>query len=643
MLPLISLIFLSLIFHQRDNGWRSSVLSAAILWGLLLTAITEILSLGRLLTLVWLTGIWGLVDFVLIFIYFILLRKRKRLAHRKPDPNLSPFSILLLCGVAFIVAAVGLTALIAAPNNWDSMSYHLPRVVHWMQNLSVAHYPTSYLPQLYQKPWAEFTIMHFQILSGGDRSANLVQWFSMVGSIIGVSLIAKQMGADLRGQVFSAVVCATIPMGILQGSSTQNDYVVSFWLVCFVYYVLLAVQERKSSVNSLKIGASLGLAFLTKATAYVYALPFFVWFLLSGIKHFRWKLWKQLFLITLLVFLINLGHEIRNIDLFGHLLASGEEKYTNDVFGISVLISNIIRNISLHIIIPTHLLKDVIERCIRLIHKFLGVGMNDPRTTWSGAEFHLPHLTFHEDSAANTIHLLLILGTITLFLKCKNLKTERNIGFYLISLVCGFLLFSFLLKWQPWHSRLHLPLFVLFSAFVGVVLSKLSYYKIANSISLVLILSSLLWVFCNTSRPLLSNKKILSPSNYENIFNTSRIDQYFNNNSELRKPYIGATSFLNSQKCSKVGLSLGGDDWEYPFWILLQKNYNKNYQIEQVDVKNISTKKYQVYPHNNFIPCAIISVQHTKSEESNTKDIINPKGTYVQEWSQHPVSVYIRR
>jgi hypothetical protein len=86
------------------------------------------------------------------------------------------------------------------------MSYRLARIVHWIQNPSVTYYPTSYLPQLYQKPWSEFTIMHFQILSGSDRFANLAKWFSMVGSIIGVSLIAKQLDADLRGRVFSAKV-----------------------------------------------------------------------------------------------------------------------------------------------------------------------------------------------------------------------------------------------------------------------------------------------------------------------------------------------------------------------------------------------------------------------------------------------------
>jgi 4-amino-4-deoxy-L-arabinose transferase-like glycosyltransferase len=162
--------------------------------------------------------------------------------------------------------------------------------------------------------------MHLQILSGGDRFANFVQWFSMVGSIIGVSLIAKELGASARGQVFSAVFCATIPMGILQGSSTQNDYVVGFWLVCLAYYVLLAVKVKNNQTSLLFIGASLGLAILTKSSAYFYACPFMVWFGLVKLKRLRWKVWKSFFVLSIICFLVNVNHYLRNFYLFGSII-----------------------------------------------------------------------------------------------------------------------------------------------------------------------------------------------------------------------------------------------------------------------------------------------------------------------------------
>jgi hypothetical protein len=46
-------------------------------------------------------------------------------------------------------------ALITPPNMYDSMTYHMSRVVHWIQNGSLAHYPTSIGRQLFLPPGAE--------------------------------------------------------------------------------------------------------------------------------------------------------------------------------------------------------------------------------------------------------------------------------------------------------------------------------------------------------------------------------------------------------------------------------------------------------------------------------------------------------
>lgn len=116
-----------------------------------------------------------------------------------------------------------LLLIVSPPNNWDSMTYHMSRVAHWIQNHSVAHYPTYNLPQLFHPPFNSFTIMHLQILSGRDTFANLVQWWAMIGSIIGTSLIAKQLGAKERGQILAAVFCATLPLGILKEKKETID------------------------------------------------------------------------------------------------------------------------------------------------------------------------------------------------------------------------------------------------------------------------------------------------------------------------------------------------------------------------------------------------------------------------------------
>src|SRR5437764_14297858 len=107
------------------------------------------------------------------------------------------------------------------------MMYHLARVSHWQQDASLAPYPTHILRQLYLQPGAEFVLLQLQILSGGDRLAGLVQWASMVGVLVGTSLLARDLGAHRPGALAASIVAASLPIGILEATSTQNDYVVA--------------------------------------------------------------------------------------------------------------------------------------------------------------------------------------------------------------------------------------------------------------------------------------------------------------------------------------------------------------------------------------------------------------------------------
>jgi hypothetical protein len=189
------LCFIVLLWRLRMGAyaedWRSDFLAVAVVWGLLVTISTEILSFLNLLTLPCVTTFWVLASFIAFFV--------KRKSGAKVSWNVRRVSgvhAVQLTAVAVIITIVGMIALVAPPNNFDSMTYHMGRVVHWIQNQSVNFYPTHITRQLYQSPWAEYAILHLQILSSSDRFANLVQWFSMVGSVVGVTAIAKQLRAD---------------------------------------------------------------------------------------------------------------------------------------------------------------------------------------------------------------------------------------------------------------------------------------------------------------------------------------------------------------------------------------------------------------------------------------------------------------
>lgn len=632
IIPLLPLILVSIIFHsisseQASSSWRASILSASILWGVLLTAITEILSAFNAITPAWVAGLWGMAALLSGYVCIRTVNKAKPVIWFK-IPGAFNSEAMVIFGLIAIPALTGIIALFAPPNNWDAMSYHMSRVMHWIQNRNVGHYPTHIMRQLFLQPWAEFAIMHLQILSRGDHFANLVQWFSMIGSLCGVSLIAKDFGADRRTQIFTAVIAVTIPMGILQASGTQNDYVASFWLVCFVYFIMRLIREPGNLTYSIATGSSLGLALLTKGTCYLYALPFLAWFGCACLKKIKAGVLKPFLIIIALILLINGCHFMRNFELFHNPLAQTGE-YANSIITFSALFSNTIRNIALHLSTPFGHVNAITKKCVYAIHQYFNIDINDPRTTFMQIGF-MSLFVFNENYTGNFIHLLLIAVSIAAFIMNYPKRRESPLLYYCASLICGFLLFCLYLKWQPWHSRLHLPLFVLWAPFIAITLSSLyrANQKLVNLTCFILILVALPWVFKIQSRKLLGDKS---------IFVMNRIDQYFRYRSYLEGQYIRAAHYLKLKGYSNVGIIVDEDDWEYPFFVLFQDNYPRGFRIEHVNVDNASSVKYGVHPFDNFDPDAIMVLK-----SYNGKELLNKNVKYKKQWSAKPISIFVK-
>lgn len=636
---LVSAYILLYLIYDRDHDWRSAVLLSAVSWAVITTGIAEILTLFSALTFGGLLMAWIGINLGLFLYWFRRSRAGRRTLAVKPwMGSFTPFQRVLLLGVIFIVVGTGLTALFSPPNNWDSMTYHLGRVIHWTQNQSVGHYPTHIPRQIYSGPGPAFAVVQVFILSG-DQLLNLLQWFSMIISLIGVSLITERLGGNLRSQLIAVVISATIPMGILQSSSTQTDYVVSLWLVCFVYFSLTTIQNRISWTYVPALGASLGLAILTKPTAYLYGFPFALWLLFVGIRYLRWKVWQPLGLSCSIIVLLNLGQYSRNLQVFDSLF--GPTGQDSDSYGLPILISNILRNLALHLSTPVRSINLITIRIVTAIHQVLGVDPSDPSiTSPPGQKFDMHSLVNHEDLAGNPQHLLLIILCIAVFIVLRQrLKTRDQLlwATYLLCCLAGFLLFCLLVIWSPWRSRLHLPVFVLLSPWVGMALSELFKQPIANTITAGFLALSFFWVLCNETRPLVINTKFVEERKVETIFNQSRENRYFSSRPKLAKSFLATVDYLAEQPCNDIGLIIGGDTWEYPLWKLGRQQSNRPLHFEHLEVDNPSSALADRPPHQDFAACMVMTMKPDYLEQT---ELQLGDQRYRQTWEQGEIKVF---
>ncbi|MFT7563697.1 MAG: hypothetical protein ACI8ZT_001346, partial [Bacteroidia bacterium] len=230
---------------------------------------TELLSSLHAITFTALLVAWCL--FLLVGFFALFIHQRSYKVSTPGSWGAKPVTAILIGSITFILAITLFTAIVYPPNTWDSMTYHMPRVLHWITNNDVSFYPTEITRQNFQMPLAEFAIMHLQVLTGGDWYANLVQWVSFLVLISLGVVVADELGLERKLQLITAVIIATLPMAVLQASSTQNDLVVSVFLMSFGLF-MLRLRVNFSTENLLFAAISLGLALLTKGTAYLYGV-----------------------------------------------------------------------------------------------------------------------------------------------------------------------------------------------------------------------------------------------------------------------------------------------------------------------------------------------------------------------------------
>lgn len=585
--------------HPVFAGRRNAFLLAAIAWGLVLTGITELLSPFLLLTHTGLSLAWGGVAVILAVVLFRhrqhtgIVTEWKAVMLQVQGLSLP---VKLMCLFMLIILAVTLvTALFAAPNTWDSMVYHLARVVHWEQNKSVLHYPTNIPSQLVAPPWAEYAILHFQILSRGDYCANLVQWVSMIGSAIGVSLMALRFGMGAMGQALTALFTMTLPMGILQSTSTQNDYAESFWLVCLAYFVLLAAQGHLSRMTTVFIGCSFGLALLTKYTGYMYSVPLGIWFLAATLPRYGWKPVKASVVILLIGLAVNGGFYIRNVQTFGLPLVTMGGNALNDEFSFGSLSANIIKNAAVHMSTPSRILTKTVNTGVQTLEK--DVLKVKPQKT--KVPFRIRWLDkYQEDYTGNAIHLVFFGLSLLLLAITPALPRRRFLAQYLLVPLGMLVIFSVLLKWLPFHTRLHLPIFLLLAPFVASVLTAVTRIKLVVAVAMILFVMALPVLLLNSNRPLLGSNTIL---------NTPRITQYFALRGQMQYPYRIISKRISANKCHRIGLIYGQNKppfFEYPLWMMLRDETGGDFYLKHLNVKNASRTLYR----NLANPCAIVLV-----------------------------------
>ena len=192
----------------------------------------------------------------------------------RPPTLRSPMRSLLRCMADPVIASLGGATLVfvvyaavlgiaTAQNEWDSLTYHLTRAAFWIQQGSVSYVPDATDVRINgNPPNAEIAQAWTMLLTGGDRFVALPSLAAVPALVLGIFGIARRAGSGVREALFGALVFACLPLVVLQSSTALNDLVVASFFVVATYFAI-----GKSGTGALGASLALGLAFGTKIAA----------------------------------------------------------------------------------------------------------------------------------------------------------------------------------------------------------------------------------------------------------------------------------------------------------------------------------------------------------------------------------------
>ena len=586
---------------------------AVLVWSTLALAVSEAASAFQLLDFVTLAACW-----LVLSALFILIGVRRGAAFPAPLRWSSLSRVDQV--VTVYLAILFLLAMIYPPNNYDSLTYHLARIEHWIQDGSLIPYPTAIERQISSAPLAELLVLQLRILSGDDLFSNLVQWLALLGTVTMVPEIARLLGADRSGQSLAALFVAATPMALLQATSTQTDLVAGFFAVLFVRSAL-AYRDTGARRELAIALLAVSLGFLVKVTALLASLGFGLWLLWRLARRTPRRLPLVLVSGAVLFLLVDGSFLWRNLQSFG-VLSPDAGVVGSASFGPVQTVATLTMDLAMNLATGLPQADAATTSGLQYFCDLIGAGPYIGDIQLHGTNFALEsgRHVFHEDYAANPIQLILLaLAAVRLLWHRRRLP-----ALYLACLAIGFLAFATVLRWQPFVTRLELPFFMLAGPLVGVSFAAGPERSRQPAIlAWILAIGALPCLLFNPIRPVLPPGRMWD----------TRLHNTFADNRRWEAPYVAAADRIRAGQYRNLALVLDFDDWEFPLWLLLRdETASGTLRIEHLAREDMAVKSY---PRGIFKPDVVLAKGKDLAERLQL-----PGGSWQKIFEAPPLALY---
>ena len=458
----------------------------------------------------------------------------------RAHPAVATLGLLVLLSLALQLVM----AVTVAPNNSDSMTYHLSRAAYWLENRSAMQWTGGSVRQLYAAPNAEMLVAWTMSISGTDRLAALVQWTALAGLCGAIFSTSRVTGFPVAASCFAAGLFAVMPQPIMQATTTQNDLVASFFIVSSMLFGIRGLRDG-SLGDLVPAAASGGLAIGTKGTALI-AVPSFA--LLLGYALWRYRPPRRFVLIAG-------GLGLCGVLAFGtfhyaltlehtHTLFGGVKGQTGRVTPVGTNLARVLWTFADSPAAEMSWLRALLDRPFHRIignlsHAGLGLGIDT---------------STQEDTTAFGLTGLFIFLPLLLAGAVGRRSPPWRRAFALAGLAY-LLIFAITIEWNPWAGRVMTTGVAIGAPLLASVALRPLLSGVALTLALLGLVPSLL---TNVQKPL------LVPRGARTVLGLSRLQQQTLSRPEM----LPVLSQLDAQVGPSAPLGFVGseDSWDYPLF-----------------------------------------------------------------------------
>ena len=399
--------------------------------------------------------------------------------------------------VAFFLGATFVAAVLYPPTVWDSLSHHLPRVAQFIQNQTVAPFPTYYAAMDSTYPFSAYVLTQLRLLAGGDILLNLAQWSAYAMVVALVYRTTRLLGAPVYAARFSALVALSAPALALQATTTQYDLVAALWAVGAVYVSLRLVVDaygdgptagthrRLDGWLVVLYGVLFGLAAVTKVTALIVVAPFALWTAVAifgtststgATRRDRLRSVLRAYGLALLAAALAVGIALplalSNVRDGGNVLGTadpGNAQVLVSERSAGALWMNAVRNLSITLATPSDAANGVVRSAAAFVGGALGVSVDSPANMDDpDATYELPTSVLNPDLTSAPLAVLLIgVGAIGMVASRKVRREVFPVAYGAIGLL-ALLATASLITWQPFVVRALVPSLAALTPLAGV-------------------------------------------------------------------------------------------------------------------------------------------------------------------------------